>query len=77
MYIYENMLVLKHLAQDETCSMHEEDYVELIRMNADMLVLKHHVLKHLVETRCTHEEDYAELIRMFNECRYVGVETPC
>jgi hypothetical protein len=72
MYIYANMLVLKHLAQDETCSMHEEDYVELIRMNAYMLVLKH-----LVETRCTHEEDYAELIRMFNECRYVGAETPC
>jgi hypothetical protein len=51
---------------------HEEDYVELIRMNAYMLVLKH-----LVETHCTHEEDYAELIRMFNECRYVGAETPC
>jgi hypothetical protein len=66
------MLVLKHLAQDETRSTHEEDYVELIRMNADMLVLKH-----LDETRCTHEEDYAELIRMFNECRYVGAETPC
>jgi hypothetical protein len=41
MYIYENMLVLKHLAQDETCSTHEEDYVELIRMNVDMLVMKH------------------------------------
>jgi hypothetical protein len=70
MYIYANMLVLKLLAQNETCSMHEQDYVELIRMKADMLVLKH-----LAETSCTHEEDYAELIRMFNECRYVGVET--
>jgi hypothetical protein len=43
MYIYENMLVLKHLAQDETQSTHEKDYVKLIRMNANMLVLKHHV----------------------------------
>jgi hypothetical protein len=34
--------LLKHLAQDETRSTHKEDYVELIRMNADMLVLKHH-----------------------------------
>ena len=56
MYIYANMMVLKHLVRDETSSTHEEDYVELIRMNTDMLVLKHHV-----ETRCTHEEDYAEL----------------
>jgi hypothetical protein len=33
--------MLKHLA--ETRCMHEEDYAELIRMNADMLVLKHRV----------------------------------
>jgi hypothetical protein len=72
MYIYANIFVLKHLAHDETCSTHKEDYVELIRMNVDMLVLKH-----LAETRCRHEEDYAKLIRMFNECRYAGVETPC
>ena len=37
MYIYANILVLKHLAQDETHSTHEEDYVELIRMNADIV----------------------------------------
>jgi hypothetical protein len=30
--------------------MHEEDYAELIRMNADMLVLKHRAETH-VETR--------------------------
>ena len=35
------------------------------------------VLKNHAETPCTHEEYYAKLIRMFNECRYVGVETPC
>ena len=56
------MLVLKHSTQDETFSTNEEDYVELIIMNAYMLVLKH-----LVETRCTYEEDCAELIRMSNE----------
>jgi hypothetical protein len=47
MYIYANMLVLKHLETLETRSMHEEDYVELIRMNADMLVLKHLAETHL------------------------------
>jgi hypothetical protein len=31
--------MLKHLV--ETCCMHEEDYAELIRMNANMMVLKH------------------------------------
>jgi hypothetical protein len=35
------MLVLKHRV--ETHCTYREDYVELIRMNADMMVLKHHV----------------------------------
>jgi hypothetical protein len=58
MYIYENMLVLKNLAQDETRSKHKEDYVELIRMNVDMLVLKHRV-----ETHYTHEEYYVNILK--------------
>jgi hypothetical protein len=34
-----DVLVLKHLA--ETHCTHEEEYVELVRMNAYMLVLKY------------------------------------
>jgi hypothetical protein len=44
MHIYEDMMVLKIMPKhlDETRYLHKEDFAELIRMNADTLVLKHH-----------------------------------